>query len=329
MATKQKTMSRDDIRELLLDQNYAGNELERVLDAVDDINRIKAEKNAIVLAHYYMRDVIKFGIADYVGDSLDLSRAGRDTDADLIVFCGVNFMAETAKILSPGKTVLLPTLAAGCSLAESITAEDVRKLRSEFPNAAVVTYVNTTADVKAESDVCVTSANAKKIVAALPNDEIIFLPDMYMGANIAAEMPEKKFITWKGTCIVHERFTGPDLMHYKAMHPGLKVLAHYECPPDVLEMADMHGGTSDMRRYIAENPAQSYLLATECGMSSTIKEEFPEKEILGPCNLCPYMKSVDIYNTRKTLIMGKPEIIVPEGIRIRALRSLERMFELT
>ncbi|PIN79622.1 quinolinate synthase [Candidatus Woesearchaeota archaeon CG10_big_fil_rev_8_21_14_0_10_34_8] len=327
MAIKNKPLSTAALR-IVLDKCVLGKDMEEELKKIELINKLKKQKNAVILAHYYMNDAIKLGIADYIGDSLDLSKVARDTTADMIIFCGVHFMAETAKILNSKKKVFLPNQAAGCSLAESITAEDVRKLRMLYPDAAIVTYINTSAAVKAETDVCVTSANAPKIVKALPNKRIVFIPDKYMAANLKKEVPEKEIIVWDGRCIVHEEFTKDMLNSYRKQIPGLKVLAHYECRKEVVEAADMHGGTSDMRKYIAENSAPAFLLATECGLSSTIKSENPEKEIMGPCMLCPYMRKITIENTLKILQTESPEITVPENIRIRAKKSIDRMFEL-
>lgn len=328
MAIKNIVKGREELEEMFIDQGLSGSELENALNTVDSINKLKKEKNAVILSHYYMRDGIKFGIADYVGDSLDLSKAAMETDADIIVFCGVHFMAETAKILNPEKKVLLPDLSAGCSLAESITIGDVKGLRLQYPDAAFVTYVNTTADVKAECDVCVTSANAVKIVSKIPNKQIVFLPDNYMARNLLQEVPDKEIIYWNGKCIVHEQFSKDQIVKYRRQIPGLKVLAHYECDPSVIETADMHGGTGDMRKYVRNNPADAYLLATECGLASTVKAEFPDKNIVGPCNLCPYMKKIDLYNTLKVLQDEVPEINVNEETRIRALKSLDKMLEL-
>jgi quinolinate synthase len=330
MAIKSKPLNKEELRERFRTEMNSS-QLEDMIKTIKDINELKIEKNAVILAHYYMRDGIKFGVADYVGDSLDLSKVAKEADADIIVFCGVNFMAETAKILNPGKKVLLPSLRAGCSLAESIKGEDVRRLRELHPDAAFVTYINTTADVKAECDVCVTSANAPRIISRLEEKEIYFLPDNYMARNIAEDLKDKtdkKITFWNGECIVHEGFTAGKIQSYRIGNPGLQVLAHYECKPEVINVADMHGGTSDMRRFIRENEAPAYLLVTECGLSSTVKAEFPDKNIIGPCNLCPYMKEVDLNNTRDALINEQPEITVPEDIRVRANKALERMFEL-
>jgi len=327
MATKNRCWSRKELEDHFFRQGIVS-DLEETLDKIEKINQLKQEKEAVILAHYYQRDAIKFGIADYVGDSLDLSKAAMETEAKMIVFCGVHFMAETAKILNPDKKVLLPSLEAGCSLAASITAEDVRKLREQYPQAAFVTYVNTTAEVKAEVDVCVTSANAPRIIAKLPQQQIVFLPDAYMGNNLREEIKDKEIIIWKGKCIVHEDFTAPRLEQYRLQYPGLKILAHYECDQRVIEVSDMHGGTGDMRRYIRENEAPAFLLATECGLASTIKADLPDKNIIGPCNLCMYMKTIDINNTLEALENEAPEIILPEEVRAKAYLSLHKMFDL-
>ncbi len=321
-------LGREELSDLFENQGVTGFDLERSLHTVEEINRLKKEKGAIIFAHYYVRDGIKYGVADFVGDSLELSKAAMETDARLILFCGVHFMAETAKILNPTKKVVIPSLEAGCSLAESITAEDVRDLRKIHPEAAFVCYVNTTAAVKAEVDVCVTSANAVKIVRKLPQQKIVFLPDLYMGQNLQEEIPDKEIINWQGKCIVHEQFSTEQIAHYRREIPGLRVLAHYECDPSVLRAADMHGGTSDMKRDIANTEAAAYLLATECGLPSTLKMEFPEKNIVGPCTLCPYMKKNNLENAKDALVNEKPEIIVPEEMRIKAYRPIQRMFEL-
>ncbi|MBI1969875.1 quinolinate synthase NadA [Candidatus Woesearchaeota archaeon] len=328
MAIENKRRTRQELADYFSQQGVGVYDLEDMIRVIEEINALKKEKNAVILAHYYMRDGIKVGIADYIGDSLDLSKAAKATDAAMIVFCGVHFMAETAKILNPSKKVLLPSLEAGCSLAASITGADVRRLREQYPDAAVVTYINTTAEVKAESDVCVTSANAKKVISRLPQKKIVFIPDKYMARNLREELPDKEIIEWDGACIVHEQYAGLYIPVLRSQHPGLKVLAHYECDGSVIKAADMHGGTSDMRRYIRETNAPAYFLATECGLASTIKAEMPEKNIVGACTVCPYMKKIDLHNTLQTLQEEKPEIVVPEPIRARAEKCLERMFEL-
>ena len=339
MTIEQTLMTPAELRKQLLFGRDELPDLEETVAIIDEINALKKEKNAVVLGHWYMRDSVKL-VADYLGDSLDLSRKARETTADVIVFAGVRFMAETAKILNPGKKVILPTLEAGCSLADSITGEDVTRLRTIYPDAAVVTYVNTTAEVKAESDVCVTSANAKTIIERLPQKQILFIPDKYMGKNLKAELPGKEIITYDGACILHETFTGMDIPGLRKLMPGLRVLAHYECDPSIIAAADFHGGTNDMKKYIARETAEAkkrgdhltFLMATECGLSSTIKNEYAQRgedlELVGPCNLCPYMKTVTLRNLRDSLRDGKPEILVPEHVRVKAYRALERMFEL-
>lgn len=289
------------------------------------------EMNACILAHSYQTPDILFGIADYRGDSLGLSIAARDTSADVIVFCGVRFMAETAKILSPEKKVIHPSPEAGCSLSESITAEKVRELRKKYPDAAFVCYVNTTADVKAECDVCCTSANALKIVEALPEKRVVFLPDRLMGQNIQ-QITNKEIIIYDGTCIVHESFTEVAARTWKASYPDAKLLVHMEARPEVVALADLAGGTGDMVRYVKENPEQKrFMMVTECGLSDRLRVEFPDREFIGTCSLCPYMKRVNLKNILEAMENPKPDQIVeiPENTRKRALRSLKKMFELT
>ncbi|MBI4148848.1 quinolinate synthase NadA [Candidatus Woesearchaeota archaeon] len=339
MAIEQKILDREGLQEALLGLDTPPFDLEGTLDVMEEIHALKREKRAIILGHWYMRDGVKL-VADYLGDSLDLSRIARATDADIILFAGVHFMAETAKILNPGKKVLLPTLEAGCSLAESIVPADVRRLRGMYPQAAIATYINTSAAVKAETDVCVTSANARQVISKLPQHQVVFIPDQYMGANLKKELPEKEIITYDGACILHEQFTGLQIPALRARNPGLRVLSHYECDPSIIAQSDMHGGTNDMINYILreraaaqrEGKAVTFLLATECGLSSTLTSQFQQKgmpiDIVGPCHLCPYMKKVDIYNVRDALRDERLEITVVEGIRIRAYQSLQRMFEL-
>ncbi|MDO8428769.1 MAG: quinolinate synthase NadA [Candidatus Diapherotrites archaeon] len=294
-----------------------------------EINRLKQEKNAVILAHNYQLPEIVFGIADFVGDSLELSRKAKETQAKRIVFCGVHFMAETAKIVNPEKQVLLPALDAGCSLAESITGQDVRNLRKQYPNAAFVCYVNTSAEVKAECDVCCTSANSVKIIQALPQKQIVYLPDQYMAANLAKLIPEKEIIAWNGLCIVHETFTEHQLVQYKKIYPNAKILAHLECKQEVVQQADLVGGTSDMTKYVQQSSANEFVIVTECGMSDVLREKFPAKQFITPCSICPHMKKINLENVLKTLKEEKNEITVPEIIRLRALNTLNKMFELT
>ncbi len=308
-----------------------------------EINRLKKEKNAVILGHNYMEPALFHSIPDYVGDSLELSRKAAQTDKDIIVFCGVKFMAETAKILNPTKTVLLPSEKAGCSLAASITADDVRALRSKFPGVPVVTYVNTYADVKAESDVCCTSGNAVAVVNSLQSDTIIFLPDEYLAQNVARETgkriifptpvdlatPEpmpKGLIGWRGRCEVHEKFTVQDIRNIRAQFPDVVVLAHPECSPQVVEASDFSGSTTAMIRYVEQTTAPRYLLLTECAMGDNIAAANPNKNMLRLCSVrCPHMNQITLEDTLKSLQNNQYVIEVPEEIRIKAARAVERM----
>lgn len=297
-----------------------------------EIRELARAKRAVILAHSYMTPDILYGIADFRGDSLGLSEAARDTDAEVIVFCGVRFMAETAKILSPRKTVLLPAPDAGCSLSESITGEDVRRLRAEHPGAAVVCYVNTDAAVKAECDACITSANAVDVVMGLPERKIVFLPDKFMAQNLRNSCPGKEIVAWDGRCIVHEQFTPERARAWKDAWPGAKMLVHTECTSGVVGLADMAGGTGDMIDYVRRHPdVREFMLVTECGLSDRLRVEFPDRRFIGTCGLCPHMKRVELRGVLEVLESPRPDQIieVPEDVRVRALRSLERMFELT
>ena len=293
----------------------------------------KKKRKAFILAHSYQTPEIIFGIADAKGDSYGLSKIAQKADAEVIVFCGVEFMAETAKILNPSKIVLLPSKEAGCSLSESITGEDVRKLKKQYPGVPVVTYINTSYEVKAESDVIVTSANAMQIIRKLNANEIIFLPDKLMAANLAQLIPEVKFITWNGKCIVHEAFSAENVYRFrKQFGNDLHILIHTECAPEVIELADLAGGTGDMIHYIKNHPeAKKIMLVTECGLTDRLKIEFPDREFVGSCNLCPYMKKINLYNILECL--KKPTknniIEIPEEQRLRALKPIEKMFILT
>lgn len=313
------------------------------------IERLKKERNAIILGHNYMEPALFQTVCDFKGDSLQLARQSAETDADVIVFCGVRFMAETAKILNPTKTVLIPSKHAGCSLASSITADDVRKLRAQFPGVPVVTYVNTYADVKAESDVCCTSSNALKVVESLKSDRILFLPDEYFARNVAREsgkqfiIPtlnplsiskkeegiEKVLIGWPGRCEVHERFTVEDIQNARKQFPDLVILAHPECSPEVVKASDFSGSTSAMIHYVKETKAKHYLVLTECSMADNIIAENPEKELLRLCSMrCPHMAEITLEMTQKALELNRYEVHVPEEIRIRAKRAIDRMLEI-
>ncbi len=291
---------------------------------ISAINRRKRERQAIVLVHNYMTPEIFHGVADYSGDSLGLAQFGARTEANTIVMCGVHFMAETAKILSPEKTVLLPDLRAGCSLASSITAADVRNLRQRHPGVPVVTYVNTSADVKAESDICCTSANAVQVVESLGVPEVIFIPDKFLGKYVAGKT-SVRLILWEGACEVHERFSGPELQEFRRMHPGIHVMAHPECPPDVLAEADYVGSTSAMIEHVGKARPRKVAMITECSMASNVAVEFPEVEFIQPCNLCPHMQRITLPKILRTLETMHPVIDVPVDVAHRARQALERM----
>ena len=290
------------------------------------VNELKVQRNAIILAHNYQTPEIYHGVADYTGDSLGLAQKASETDADIIVLCGVHFMAETAKIINPEKKVLIPDLGAGCSLAASITGEDVRLLKQRYPGVPVVTYVNTSADVKAESDVCCTSANAVRIVEALGADRVIFLPDNYLGKYVA-EQTDVEVILWEGTCEVHERFTGAELRGYRAATPDIQIIAHPECPPDVLEEADFVGSTSGMIGYVDRERPSRVVMITECSMSDNVAVEFPDVRFIRPCNLCPHMKTITLPKILASLEDLKYEVEVDPTVRADALRSVMRMLE--
>jgi len=293
-----------------------------------EINALKHEQNALVLAHSYQTPDIMYGVGDYVGDSYDLSVKARDHPAQKIVFCSVYFMGETAKLLNPGKEVLVPHMA-GCSLADSITGEQVQVLRKRHPAAGVVCYVNTYAEVKAESDACCTSANAVEVVEAMPQDEIIFIPDRLMAENLA-RITSKSIKTWEGTCVVHEGFDVGAVRNIRRRFPGVKILAHPECTPGLVSEVDYAGGTSGMLNYVKTSPARTFMLVTECGLTDRFKAEFKDREIVGTCILCPYMKQIHLDDVLKTLKDPAPEqfVEIPPEIAVRAREALERMFEL-
>jgi quinolinate synthase len=294
------------------------------------INRLKRERNAVILAHNYQVPEIFYTVADIVGDSLALAMNAARTDADVIVLCGVHFMAETAKLVNPGKTVLVPDLKAGCSLADSITGADVRLLREKYPGVPVVTYVNTSAEVKAESDVCVTSGNALQIVEALGEPRVIFLPDEYLAKYVASQTGVE-IIAWKGHCEVHERFTGEDIARFREGDPSLIVLAHPECPPDVLAQADYVGSTQGMTEYVGAESARSerprILLMTECSMADNVSGRYANVEFVRPCNLCPHMKRNTLPKVLHTLEAMEYEVTIPAAVAERARRSVDRMLE--
>jgi len=291
------------------------------------INELKKQRNAVILAHNYQTPEIFHGVADFCGDSLALAQQGAKTDADVIVLAGVHFMAETAKILSPEKTVLIPDAAAGCSLAASITAADIRLLRQRYPGVPVVTYVNTSAEVKAESDICCTSANAVAVVESLGVDRVIFLPDEYLGKYVAAQTAVE-VILWKGHCEVHERFTGEQLRAYRTGQPGVQILAHPECPPDVLAEADFVGSTAAMIKHVRDARPSRVVMVTECSMSDNVAAAHPNVEFFRPCNLCPHMKRITLPKILDSLVYLKEEVTVDSAIAAKARRAVERMVHL-
>lgn len=292
------------------------------------INQIKKEKNAVILAHNYQTPEIFHCVADVVGDSLQLAREAVTAEGDIIIQCGVHFMAETSKLLNPDKKVLIPDMGAGCSLAESITAEDIRNLRKAYPGVPVVTYVNTSADVKAESDVCCTSSNAVKIVEALNVERVLCLPDEYLAQNIANQT-DIEVISWKGRCEVHERFTAQELRDYRTNDPGLRIIAHPECAPDVLAEADFSGSTAAMIKWVEDLQPEKVLMVTECSMSDNVAVENPNVNFVRPCNLCPHMKRITLPKVLEALIFEREEIHVDPAISIKARRAVERMIELS
>ena len=294
---------------------------------IDKINELKKEKNAIILAHNYQTPEIYHGVADIAADSLALAVEAAKTSADKIIMCGVHFMAETAKLMNPTKKVFLPDMQAGCSLASSITGKDVRLLKQKYPGVPVVSYVNTSADVKAETDVCCTSANAVKVVESLNVEKVIFLPDQYL-ANYVAKNTKVKIISWKGTCIVHEQFTSKEIEDIKNQNPGIKVIAHPECPPDVIEASDFAGSTSGMIKYVKDNQPKKVMLVTECSMSDNVEADNPNVSFIKPCNLCPYMKKIDLEKILDCLENDTNEIILDNKTIEAARKSVIRMTEI-
>ncbi|MEX0929480.1 MAG: quinolinate synthase NadA [Balneolales bacterium] len=308
-----------------------------------EINRLKKEKNAIILGHNYMEPALYHSIPDYAGDSLGLSKIAAETTADRVIFCGVRFMAETAKILNPGRMVLLPARVAGCSLAASITADDVRRLKQKYPGVPVVTYINTYADVKAETDVCCTSSNAVHIVNSLDTDTVICLPDEFLAKNVARETGKRVImaneavqdisggmVAWDGRCEVHEKFTLEDIRSVRKQFPDTVILAHPECPPDVVEASDFSASTTGMVNFVKDSPAERFLLLTECSMGDNIAAENPDKEMLGLCSVrCPHMNEITLEDTLECLREDKYQIEIEESIRLKAKRSLDRMLELS
>ncbi|HEY1735756.1 MAG TPA: quinolinate synthase NadA [Methylovirgula sp.] len=291
---------------------------------IDAIQTLKKTRNAVILAHNYQTPEIYHCVADLVGDSLALAREATKVEADVIVLAGVHFMAETAKLLNPEKKVLIPDMGAGCSLADSITPENVRELRRRYPGVPIVTYVNTSAAVKAESDICCTSGNAKKIVESLGVPRVIMIPDEYLAKNIAAETGVE-IITWAGHCEVHERFNAADVAELREAHPGVVVLAHPECPPEVVQASDFSGSTAMLANYVETKRPQKLALLTECSMSDNIAVQYPELEFIRPCNLCPHMKRITLKNIRRSLETMQHEVEIDPALADRARLSVERM----
>ena len=291
---------------------------------IHKINKLKKEKNAVILAHNYQTPEIYHGVADIAADSLALAVEASKTKADIIILCGVHFMAETAKLMNPNKKVLLPDLKAGCSLASSITGKDVRLLKQKYPGVPVVSYVNTSADVKAESDICCTSANAIKAVESFGSDKVIFLPDQYMAKYVASKT-KVKIISWKGTCIVHEKFTAKEINDIKIQNPEIFVLSHPECPPEVISASDFTGSTTGMSAYVKKNQPQKVMLVTECSMSDNVQIENPNVQFIKPCNLCPYMKTITLPKILDCLINESNEIVIPNNVIEKARMAVERM----
>ncbi|MGH1412905.1 MAG: quinolinate synthase NadA [Pelagimonas sp.] len=295
---------------------------------VKAINALKKERNAVILGHNYMTPEIFHGVSDFVGDSLQLAMKAQDVEADVIVQAGVHFMAETSKILSPSKTVLMPDMQAGCSLAESITAEGIEEMRAKYPGAPVVTYVNTTAEVKAASDICCTSSNAVQIVNAMESDTVIMTPDQYLAQNVANES-FKNVVYWPGSCIVHEQYTAKDLRDFREWNPGTRLIAHPECPPDVVAEADFSGSTSGILKYVHDEKPEKAMLITECSMASNIADELPEVDFVGPCNMCPYMKKITLEKVLWVLHTMENQVEVDAQVADKARLSVQRMIDLS
>ena len=294
---------------------------------IEKINKLKKEKNAIILAHNYQTPEIYHGVADVAADSLALAVEASKTSANIIIMAGVHFMAETAKLMSPEKKVYIPDMNAGCSLAASLTGEDVKLLKKKYPGVPVVSYVNTSADVKAETDVCCTSANAVKVVESLKTDKVIFLPDQHL-ANYVAKQTKVKIISWKGSCIVHEQFSVKEIQDIREANPGIKVIGHPECPTDVLDACDFAGSTGGMIDYVKKNQPKKVMLVTECSMSDNVEADNPNVEFIKPCNLCPYMKKITLEKILDCLKNETNEIFIDEKIANAARQSVQRMTEI-
>lgn len=311
---------------------YSLKKCEELVPIINEIRILKEQQDAVLLVHSYVSPEIVYGVADFIGDSYKLSQDAVNTTAKVIVFVAVRFMGETAKILNPEKKVIVPARDPGCTLADSITAEDVRKLRAQFPDFTFVCYVNTSVEVKAECDVCVTSANVYQIVQRLPGKKIYFLPDKFMGMNLVNEMrrrkADKEIKFWSGSCYVHEEYTSEQIFKIRTEYPGVKIVSHPECNEEVVKNSDFVGGTEQMLNYMRKAEASQFLMLTECGLSSRLQSEFPDKQLVGSCTLCKYMKSNTLEDILAALKNPGPEQIVhiDEQVRLRALKSLQAMF---
>ncbi|MBI2659974.1 quinolinate synthase NadA [Candidatus Woesearchaeota archaeon] len=305
----------------LMPQSFA-NDTEKLIELILEL---KKQRNAVILVHNYQRPEM-YRIADYIGDSLGLSVKAAETKADIILFCGVRFMAETAKVLSPEKTVLLPTLDAGCSLADMATVEKLEEVKRKYPDAAVASYVNTSADIKAMSDICCTSANAVEIVNSLPNKRVIFLPDKNLGRYVQ-QHTDKEIILWDGYCFVHDKLNAEILMDFKQRYPDAKVIAHPECKDELLKISDHVCGTGGMAKFAKHDNSKNFIVVTECGMAEKLREDVPEKNFLSFCNVCPYMKSTTLPLVARSLVHNTHEITLPEGIIANARKAIDRMLK--
>lgn len=312
----------------MLKNQYDEKYWETLAPYIYEINRLKREKNAVILAHNYMTPDIFHGVADIVGDSLALAREAAKTDADIIIQCGVHFMAETSKALCMDKKVIIPDMKAGCSLAESITAKDVQLLREKYPGVPIITYVNTSAEVKAESDICCTSGNAVKIVNAQESDTVLMIPDQYL-AQYTQGHTTKKVLTWEGSCEVHEKYTAQDILNFRARYEGVIVLAHPECPPEVLAEADYTGSTQDMINYVEGEKPSRVVLITECSMSDNIAAAHPEMELVRPCQMCPHMKRITLPKILAALQTEGPEVLLSPELAERSRIPIQKMLDLS
>ena len=337
MSLRQENISLEFTPEVMKSTDAIYHQLHKLIPRVEweffapyihHIQKLKKEHNVVILAHNYQTPEIFHGVADIVGDSLQLAREASQTKADIILQCGVHFMAETSKILNPDKTVLIPSLEAGCSLAASITGDDIRALKQAYPNVPIVSYVNTSAEVKALSDICCTSSNAVAIVESLGVDKVLCLPDEYLAKNIAAQT-DVEIIAWKGRCEVHERFTAEELKQYRKSDPNLRIIAHPECAPDVIKEADFTGSTSAMIDWVQTKQPPRVLMVTECSMSDNVAISNPKVDFVRPCNLCPHMKQITLRNILESLLFKRYEVVVDREIAPKARRAIERMIEMS